>query len=305
MRPFAPETDAAALAALVTATGPEPLSEADIRAWLAGANPQTVFSAVIADDGLAYADVYRQPWHPEGEYAGRVLVAPSRRGQGLGTELFGHVVDFASGHGGTLLTGRVRENDADGRRFAERHGFTVRQHKFESIVDLSTLAATAMAEPDPPGVTVRTMDTIGDTEENRREVWRLNEETFADEPSQAGAQPRTYEQFVSQLFETGWWRPEEQFIAVDQDGHWIGLATLRHRPATNSFYTVYTGVGRAYRGRGVASALKRATLRYALEHRNAAFVNTTNDSANAAMLAVNRRFGFRPQPGVLLFARAI
>lgn len=303
MRPFDPTADAGRLADLLTAIGPDPVSEADVRAWTAGENPQTAFDGVLADDNLAYADVYRQPWHTPGEFTGRVLVAPERRRNGLGTALLDHICDFAVRHGAAVLAGRVREDDADGRRFAERHGFRVRRHTFESIVDAASLSREAMERPDPPGVTIVTLAGLGDTEEHRHRVWRLYEDSFADEPTRAGAAQRSYEHFTGHLFASGWWQPQTQFVAL-ADEQWAGVAVLRHRPPTNSFYNFYTGVDRAFRGRGVASALKRATIRYALGA-GAAYLSTSNDSANGPMLAVNRRFGYRPRPGVLQVARAL
>ena len=251
MRPFDSAADAWRLAELMTATGPEPVSEADVRAWMAGESPQTVFDAVIAEHGGAYAEAYRQPWHTPGEFTGRILVAPQRRRHGLGAALLDHITDFAVRHGATALAGRVREDDADGRRFADRHGFRVRRHTFESIVDTSSLDPNALQAPDPPDVTVMTLAELGDTDEHRREIWRIHEESFADEPSRTEAAQRTYEHFTSQLFETGWWRPENQFVAL-AGGSWAGVAVLRFRPQTNSFYTFYTGVDRPFRGRGIA-----------------------------------------------------
>jgi RimJ/RimL family protein N-acetyltransferase len=160
-----------------------------------------------------------------------------------------------------------------------------------------------MQQPDPPGVTVTTLADLGDTDANRHRIWQLHEESFADEPARGGAAQRSYEHFTRQLFDTGWWQPQTQFVAL-ADGQWAGVAVLRPIPQTNSFYTFYTGVDRAHRGRGVATALKRATIRYALGA-GAAYLSTSNDSANAPMLAVNRRFGFRPLPGVLVVARAV
>src|SRR5215510_14043257 len=124
MRPFDPAADAGRLAGLLTVIGPDPVSEADVHAWMAGENAETVSESVIAPDGSAYADVYRQPWHPAGEFTGRVVVAPHLRRRGTGARLLDHINRFAAGNGGSLLTGRVREDDPDSLRFAEHQGFS-------------------------------------------------------------------------------------------------------------------------------------------------------------------------------------
>ena len=59
-----------------------------------------------------------------------------------------------------------------------------------------------------------------------------------------------------------------------------------------------TAVRRAWRGRGVASALKRATIGWAIE-RGLTSLDTGNDEDNLAMRAVNARLGYRPLPDEL------
>ncbi len=56
-----------------------------------------------------------------------------------------------------------------------------------------------------------------------------------------------------------------------------------------------TAVRRAYRGRGIAMALKRATIAWAVEHGLEA-LDTGNDEENAPMRAVNLALGYKPVP---------
>ena len=59
-----------------------------------------------------------------------------------------------------------------------------------------------------------------------------------------------------------------------------------------------TAVVRDWRGRGVAGALKRATIGWAIANGLEA-LETGNDLDNAAMRAVNARLGFRPLPDLM------
>jgi RimJ/RimL family protein N-acetyltransferase len=54
---------------------------------------------------------------------------------------------------------------------------------------------------------------------------------------------------------------------------------------------MFTGMLRGFRGKGLASAAKIASLRWAAAH-GVTRVFTSNDEANAAMLAINRRLGY-------------
>ncbi len=80
-------------------------------------------------------------------------------------------------------------------------------------------------------------------------------------------------------------------------GRWVGMTQLwrgEDAASTGTVHTGLTGVLPAWRGRGVAVALKVDALRRA---REAGYlrVTTDNDERNAAMLAINARLGFEPQ----------
>jgi RimJ/RimL family protein N-acetyltransferase len=59
-----------------------------------------------------------------------------------------------------------------------------------------------------------------------------------------------------------------------------------------------TAVARAWRGKGLARALKQATIRWAIANGLDA-LRTGNDVDNAPMRAVNARLGYRPTPDLL------
>ncbi len=54
-----------------------------------------------------------------------------------------------------------------------------------------------------------------------------------------------------------------------------------------------TAVRPAWRGRGIATALKRATIAWAMEH-GVEGLETGNDEENAPMRAINRTLGYAP-----------
>jgi RimJ/RimL family protein N-acetyltransferase len=79
------------------------------------------------------------------------------------------------------------------------------------------------------------------------------------------------------------------FAAV-VDGRPVAATTLRvsGRRAGNGF----TGTLRDYRGRGLATAIKTASLLWAAEQ-GIERVHTFNDEENGAMLRVNEKLGYR------------
>jgi GNAT superfamily N-acetyltransferase len=63
-----------------------------------------------------------------------------------------------------------------------------------------------------------------------------------------------------------------------------------------------TGVLREYRGRDIALALKLRAIQVA-RAREMRTMWTNNDSENAPMLAINRKLGYQPEPGVIRLIR--
>ena len=57
-----------------------------------------------------------------------------------------------------------------------------------------------------------------------------------------------------------------------------------------------TGVKRAWRGRGIAGALKRTQMRWAKEH-GYERLSTNNEERNEPIRRLNERYGYRPAPG--------
>lgn len=91
-------------------------------------------------------------------------------------------------------------------------------------------------------------------------------------------------------------------LGSDKDGErFVGLSgvmTLEGRPA----YTYFTGVHREYRGRGLATLLKLATIEF-VRGLGLAAMRTNNDTLNYPMVAVNEKLGYRRLPARVAMKR--
>lgn len=96
--------------------------------------------------------------------------------------------------------------------------------------------------------------------------------------------------------------PKDGFFVATEEatGQAVGYASLVivPRQANRKAWHEITAVLRAWRGRDLAIALKRATIAWAIDHGLDVLI-TGNDVDNAAVRAVNARLGYRPTPDLL------
>jgi len=287
--------DGDALAALLSATRGKPVGRADVAAMMQRDASLDDFRALITDDGTAYARTFRQPWFTVGLYGTGVTVRPDVRRRGIGTLMLAAITDIGRSMGATAQIGAVGDGRPEGMGFALSCGFVVDRHMSKSVVDPASVDPGLLTAPLPEGITIASLAALGDTEANRRTLWKMCESIAIDFPNDR-RQPRAYEQFGAQLLDVPGFRPAGAFVALNGKT-WVGAAMVGYTAARNALYHHFTGVDPAYRGRGIATALRRATIAYAIET-GASILETHNDSTNAPILAINRAFGYRSEPGV-------
>jgi GNAT superfamily N-acetyltransferase len=150
---------------------------------------------------------------------------------------------------------------------------------------VSELDVPAAPDPGSPGITIV---TFAERPDFAPALFEIARESYPDQPGRA-------EQRLESLEAWRHWGldghpPEAYFIAVEGDAVLgYGLLDLDGSTGHHSF----TAVARAARGRGVASAIKRAQIAWAKAHGLLA-LRTANETRLAGMLALNRRLGYRP-----------
>jgi len=301
IRPVNPATDHEEIARLYTVIHERITTASRIDEWYHGPfrADYVLYRAVGVDSNgqiLGYILVKHETQHEPGRFTLMVMVDPAYRNQGIGAQLYDHALRQAEALGAKTYYASVRENQPYALRFAEARGFTIQRYKFESTIDLHTFDETPFAGlvESAAGIRYFSLADMGDTEEARRKLHRVNFEVVRDNSGATGDY-MGFEEF-NQMFNTAsWFRAEGQMIAADGDNY-IGLAAIGYFAETNSMYNMITGVMPAYRGRKIAQVLKLLTIRYAKAY-GADYIRTHNDSENAPMLAINRRLGYQAQVG--------
>ena len=310
IRPLDAATDMPDLARLLCLTHTEPVSEDQAREWWQPSQDeirQTLLAMYSQGEVVAMADVCYNVWMLPQVFSLNVIVTPQWRRQGIGADLYLRVFHFATDNGAISLEGTVRDGDTDGLRFMEQRGFQLERRRFESVLVLDDFDERqflpALERTQAAGLRFFSMaDLEPATDAQERKLYELNRAAAMDNPGNRKDFP-PFEAFHKFVFDASWYRADGQILAADGD-RWVGLAAIAYYPEIQAAYNAFTGVDRDYRGRGLATALKLLATRRAREY-GARYIRTHNDSRNAPMLAVNAKFGYRPEPGLLVLARQI
>lgn len=228
------------------------------------------------------SDTYVRLW-------ARLWVVPERRREGIATQLLAHLGRHAGARGKSGFESEVYTDDPSGLAFALARGFAEDWREQVLRLPLAGREPPALAARD--GVRVRMLDPA---RESLADVHAVAREALADVPG--GTMPMT-------AGDLGWWRrvwidtPAARagcLFAAEVDGTTVGYALLTVSPARPGVgFHAITAVARTARGRGIAGALKRAQIAWAIE-RGLDELDAHNEATNEAMLAVNLRLGYEP-----------
>jgi mycothiol synthase len=222
-----------------------------------------------------------------------IWVLPRARNRGIGSTLFAAASDAARAAGKTGFQTELPEDQLEGHRFLAHRGFVETDRTKAVRLELAGLAAPD-AQP-PAGIR---LVTLAERPDLLPGVHATAVETFPDIPwTDEPISALDFDAYVARDVDRTGIPKDAFFIAVDgASGEVAGYASLIYAAgSTTVAYHDMTAVRRAYRGRGIAGALKRATIAWAVAHRLEA-LETGNDEHNAPMRAVNLALGYRPMP---------
>jgi GNAT superfamily N-acetyltransferase len=234
-------------------------------------------------------------WHtPPHRAIGATLVPPEHRGAGVGIGLLDALEGWAAEHGATELEGPVQEDDERSLAWAAGRGYTEVGRNSRLVLDLTRIEAP---DPDPPpGVEIVTWADRPDLAAAMFEVAR---EAVPDIPGEEHDDPGTLDEWLARDMQGDSDDPRAVFVAL-LDGEVAGYAKLSLLPErTDRAYHDLTGVRRAHRGRGIAAALKRTQIAWAMEHGYTS-LQTSNEVRNEPIRRLNERYGYIVEPGMVI-----
>jgi mycothiol synthase len=242
------------------------------------------------------------PDHPR-FYLG-IWVLEQARCRGAGTALYRATSERARAAGKTGFRCWASEAHPDGIAFFRGRGFEEEDRSKAVALDLRGLRGAAgmpmRAAPAPDGFT---LVTIADRPDLIAGVHQAAVEAFPTIPTSTPMEPGSLEEFTARDVYRDRIPLDGFFVAVETaTGEVAGYANLIYAPGSTTIaHHSMTAVRPAFRGRGLATALKRATIVWALEA-GLDELHANNDEANAPMRTVNARLGYRPLPDEVGFA---
>ncbi|HMI98797.1 MAG TPA: GNAT family N-acetyltransferase [Gaiellaceae bacterium] len=213
-----------------------------------------------------------------------IAVVPDRRRMGIGSAVLAYVSERARALGKDVLQIQVVKSDESSRAFLERRGF--QKAGGEEAVSLKLGGPQPPSAP-PDGIRILSRRERPDVVEAMYEVYV---ECDQDVPGSSG--PMTLEAWRAIDIDRPSRSPDLAFVALDGD-QVVGyaVADLFGDQGRHGF----TAVKRAWRRRGVATALKRAQIAAATEL-GLRRLATGSEERNLPMRTLNAKLGYQPDP---------
>ena len=251
-------------------------------AWLLASDGKEDVGAAIGIGG----------WHsPEGVARGSVAVAPEFRRAGVGSALLDALSVWARDLGYVDLMGPVKETDDVSLAWARRRGFVEIGRNSILALDLTRAMQPTVHAPD--GIDVVSWAERPDAAAG---MYAVALEAYPDVPGEEDAEVAPFEEWLAMDMQGAGDRPEATFVALAGDDvvAYAKLSLSLARP-TVAIHDM-TGVLRAWRGRGIAQALKAAEIAWAMEN-GYERLETQNEERNEPIRRLNERYGYVVEPG--------
>jgi GNAT superfamily N-acetyltransferase len=218
-------------------------------------------------------------------------VLPEHRRRGAGAALYESVSAWTAGRGLSEIETAVLTTDPDSLAYAERRGFVEERRELGVVLHLDEIEPPEVEPPD--GVEIVTW---AERPEVASGMYEVACEAEPDIPGNEDWVMEPYEDWLAHDMQGSGDTPEATFVAVADDEvvGWAKFSLTAAQPTVA--HHDMTAVKRAWRGRGVAGALKAAEIRWAIEN-GYTELHTRNEERNEPIRRLNARFGYRPGIG--------
>ncbi len=218
-----------------------------------------------------------------------ITVLAGQRRRGAGTALYEAISIWASEREVRELEVPVSGNDPESLSFAQRYGFTEERREVGLVLSLAGISPPQVQLP--AGIEIVTW---AQRPEMARGMYEVDLETHPDIPGFGDVAVEPFDEWMAHHMRRPADSPEATFIALAGE-EVVGFAKLSLTAPAAAGHAM-TAVKRAWRGRGIAGALKAAEINWALAN-GYTELHTSNEERNVPIKRLNARLGYRPGIG--------
>jgi GNAT superfamily N-acetyltransferase len=224
-----------------------------------------------------------QASHPE-ECLTLIAVLPEHRRRGAGTALYETASQWAREQGVDVLATWTESDDEDGLAFAQNRGLVEVWREIGFVLDVR------QARVEPLNANGIQLVWLHESPELAPRLYDVQVDALPGMPGEEDWQPPGLDVFLTRTVKV----PNARIVAARAGDEVVGYAQLQVHPerAVHGM----TAVKRAWRGRGIARAMKLGQIAWAKEH-GIGTLEATNEERNAAMIRINESLGYRRAPG--------
>jgi GNAT superfamily N-acetyltransferase len=258
---------------------------------------------VVERDGraIAYVETFQNQfaYHPQ-KYTCNILVDPAHDAADIRPAVLDHVLARLQDEDVIAIKSGMLDDKPEAMAFFAAYGFKrVAEEKLSKLdvtrFDAQRYAPT-LARVRDGGIKIVSLRTLqAEDAQWQQKLYDLDVTVNRDIPSTGEKHYPDFAGWVKMRLEGPTFDPDAWFIALDGE-RYVGQSqgSINREGEPVQFNTGVTTVRRAYRRRGIATALKVRVIRYAQEE-GVEEIFTTNDSLNP-MYQLNLKLGFQPLP---------
>jgi len=215
-----------------------------------------------------------------------ITVLAGKRRRGAGTALYEAISMWASERRARELEVSVSGDDRESLSYAQRRGFIEVRRQVGLVLSLA--GVSSLRVQPPAGIEIVTW---AQRPELARGMYEVDREIHPDIPGFEDVALEPFEDWMAHNMQRPTDSTEATFIALGGE-EVVGFAKLS-LTAPRAAGHAMTAVKRAWRGRGIASALKATEINWALAN-GYTELHTSNEERNAPINRLNARLGYRP-----------
>ena len=304
-RDLDPENNFAPLARLFTVEMQDPTTENGLRADYEKHKDRILCLRIASS---AQGEVQGFNWLTRDRNDGQrayfyVVVSRDHRHQGIGSRLYQEIEEVSLASAIRELRATFPDTLPESLAFAEKRGFTLISHSIGMQLELEGLDLQPYldlaSELERQGFEFTSMEALGNTEANQRNLYQLNDVTSSQTMGSEGEHSwSSFEDFQQSVCQSDWYKPAGQMIVIEKStGKWVAMSAITRFEGQEEAYNLFTGVDEAYRGRKLAQAVKAKALLFARDVLGVKTVRTNHNALNEPVIAIDRKFGYVQTPG--------